>query len=53
MKTCFSEGKLMKQFGNPALSKTTPPLSTKPPISKQFFHETPLWKFPKQEPPPS
>ena len=27
MKTCFSEGKLMKQFGNPSLSKRTPPPS--------------------------
>ena len=35
MKTCFSEGKLMKQFG-------TPPLSTNPPISEQFFHVPPL-----------
>ena len=29
MKTCFSGGKLMKQFGNPPLSKRTP-LSTNP-----------------------
>ena len=29
MKTCFSEGNLMKQFGTP--------LSTNPPISGQFF----------------
>ena len=35
MKTCFSEGKLMKQFG-------TPPLSTNTPISEQFFHVPPL-----------
>ena len=33
MKTCFSEGKLMKQFGNSPLSKRTPP------ISEQFFHD--------------
>ena len=49
MKTCFSEQKLMKQFGNPPLSKRTPPpLSTNPPISEQFFHD-PL--FQKQESP--
>ena len=32
MKTCFSEGKLMKQLGNPPLSKKNPPppLSTNP-----------------------
>ena len=29
-----------------------PPLSTKPPISEQFFHDPPLFKFQKQEPPP-
>ena len=40
MKTCFSAGKLMKQFGN------HPPLSTNPPISEQFFHDPPsLSKF--------
>ena len=50
MKTCFSEGKLMKQFGNLPLSKRTP-LSTNPPISEQFFHDPPLSKFRKQEPP--
>ena len=33
MKTCFSEGKLMKQFGNTPLSKRTS-LSTNPPISE-------------------
>ena len=37
MKTCFSEGKLMKQFGNPPLSKRTPP-----PIPEQFSHDPPL-----------
>ena len=40
MKTCFSEGKLMKQFETPRLSKRTP-LSTNLPISEQFFM-TPL-----------
>ena len=38
MKTCFSEGKLMKQFGKPPLSKRTP-LSTNAPIPEQFFHD--------------
>ena len=32
MKTWFSEGKLMKQFGNP-------PFLRGPPISEQFFHD--------------
>ena len=41
MKTCFSEVKLMKQFGNPPISKRTP-LSTNPPISEMFFFMTPL-----------
>ena len=27
MKACFSEGKLMKQFGNPPLAKRTPPFN--------------------------
>ena len=53
MKTYFSEGKLMKQFGNPPLSKKThPPLSTNPPISEQFFHDPSLPGFQKQEPTP-
>ena len=29
------------------------PLSTNPPISEQFFHDPPLSKFQKQEPPPN
>ena len=39
MKTCFSERKLMKQFGNPSLSKRTlpPPLSTNPIFLRSFF----------------
>ena len=41
MKTCFSEGKLMKQFGNPLFLRGSP-LSTNPPISEQFFHDPPL-----------
>ena len=54
MKTCFSEGKLMKQFGIPPFLRepAPPPLSTNPPVSEQFFHELPLSKFQKQEPPP-
>ena len=39
MKTCFSEGKLMKQFGSPRL--------TNPLISEQFFHDPPLKKMVK------
>ena len=41
MKTCFSEGKLKKQFGNP-LSKRTPPFQLTPLFFKQFFHDLPL-----------
>ena len=52
MKTCFSEGKLMKQFGNPPLSKRTLPLSTNPPISDQFFHDPPLCPNFKNKKPP-
>ena len=51
MKTCFSAGKLMKQFGNPPLSKRTPPFNY-PPISEQFFHDPPLCpNFKNQKPP--
>ena len=41
MKACFSEGKLMKLFGNP-------------PLSEQFFHDPPLCPNFKNEnlPPP-
>ena len=42
MKTYFSEGKIMKRFGNPLLLRGPCPLSTKPPISEQFFHDRPL-----------
>ena len=43
MKTCFSEEKLMKQFGNSPLSKRThPPLSTNPLFLSNFFM-TPLF----------
>ena len=54
MKTCFSEGKLIKQFGNTPLSKRTTPLSTNPPISDQFFHDPPFCpNFKNKNPPPS
>ena len=46
MKTCFSEGKLRKQFGNP-------PLSTNPLISDQFFHDPPFCPNFKNKKPPS
>ena len=42
MKTCFSAGKLMKQFGNPPPLFKRTPLSTNPPIFEQFFHDLPL-----------
>ena len=54
MKTCFSEGNLMKQFGTPAsppFSKRTPPLLTNPPISDQFFHDPSLCPNLKKRPP--
>ena len=51
MKTCFSAGKLMKQFGNLPLSKRAL-LSTNPPICEQFFHDPPLCQnFKNQKPP--
>ena len=51
MKTCFSEGKLMKQYGNPSLSKSTP-LSTNSPISEQLFHKPPFCpNFQNKNPP--
>ena len=45
MKTCFSEGKLMKQFGNSSLSNKPPPPFSQPPNSEQFFHDPPLPNF--------
>ena len=45
MKTCFSAGKLIKQFGNPALS-------TNPTNSEQFFHDPPLCANYKNKKPP-
>ena len=44
--------KLTKQFGNPPLSKRTPPLSTNHPISEQFFHDPPLCPIFKNKTPP-
>ena len=47
------QGKLMKQFGNPP--KRTPPLSTNPLISEQFFHDPPsplCPNFKNKNPPP-
>ena len=44
MKTYFSEGKLVKQFGNPLLLRGLP-ISTNPPpppITEQCFHDPPL-----------
>ena len=37
MKTCFSEEKVIKQFGAP--------LPTNPPISEQLFHDLPSLLF--------
>ena len=38
MKTCFSEGKLIKQFGTPPPFLRESPLSSNLSISEQFFH---------------
>ena len=43
MKTCFSEVKLMKHFGNPLLSKRTPPIFQLTPLSLSNFFMTPLF----------
>ena len=51
-KTCFSEEKLMKQFGNPPLSRGHPPLSTNPYFWEAFSWPPSLSKFQKQERPP-
>ena len=42
METCFSEGKLMKQFGNPPLSKRTALFQLTPLFLSNFFM-TPLF----------
>ena len=43
MKTCSSQGKLMKQFGTPPPPFLREPLlSTNSPISEQFFYDPPL-----------
>ena len=52
MKTCFSEGKLMKQFGTPRFLREPPSHSTKPPISEQFFHDPPFCSNLKNTNPP-
>ena len=49
MKTCLR--KTDEATWELPLSKRTPPLSTNPPISEQFFHNPPLSKFQKQETP--
>ena len=52
MKTCFSEGKLIKQFGNPLLSKRTPtPLSTNPLFLRSFFMTLLFVQISKTRPP--
>ena len=40
MKTCFSEKKLVKQFGKLSLSEKTPPFN-QPLYSEPFFHDSP------------
>ena len=52
MKTCFSAGKTMKQFGVPPHSGRTP-ISTKPPISEQFFHDPLFVQILKTRNPPN
>ena len=42
MKTCFSLGKVMKQFGKPPLLSKRTPLSTNPLFLNNFFM-TPLF----------
>ena len=43
MKTCFSEGKLIKQFGNPPLSKRTLPPFQPTSLYLSNFFMTPLF----------
>ena len=51
MKTSFSEGKLMKQFGNPLFLRGLS-LSTNSTISEQCFHDLLLGPNFKNIPPP-
>ena len=51
VKTCFSEEKLMKQFGNPPLSKRTAPSHQTPYFWAIFSWSPSLSKFQKQESP--
>ena len=53
MKTCFSDRKTDETIWKSLLSKRTC-LSTNPPFSEQFFHDTPLCPNlkKKQDPPP-
>ena len=51
MKTWFSKVKLIKQFGNSLFLRGLP-LSTKPPIPEQFFHDLPLCLNFKNKKPP-
>ena len=54
MKTCFSEGKLMKEFGNPPLSKTTPfPFQLIPQFLRNFFMTFLLVEISKTRNPPN
>ena len=52
MKTWFSKVKLIKQFGNSLFLRGLP-LSTKPPIPEQFFHDLPLCLNFKNKKPPT
>ena len=51
IKACFSEGKLMKQYGNPPLFKRTPQFQPSPLFLSNFFmtKRGSLSKFQKQE----
>ena len=51
MKTCFSEGKLMKQFGNTLFLRESP-LSTNPLFLSNFFHDSLFAQISKTRTPP-
>ena len=51
MKTCFSEGKLTKHFGNPPFLRE-PPFYLTPLFLSNFFMTRTFSKFQKQETPP-